>query len=475
MYPVIADLEGAQPGTLALAGFQINQILAGVLADVLQLIQLGVETGLDHAAVAQHRGRVVDHGAFQQLGQLRVGAYLLGQIAQMRCFQRLHAILQCGQGGQRVAQACQIARPRRAQGNPGKDAFDVADALELWLQVEVELLVKQGTDAVLASAQDLEVPQGAIQPPRHQAAAHGRCSMVEHVEQGIVTATGQILVDFQIAAAGAVDDHAVFKALLGDAADVRQGGALGFLGIAQQRTGGAEAEGQVLTVEADQILGAELLGEGLEGAVLIELPGGAATHGAATLDWRVAFPVIGNQQLGRCQALQLPEQSLPAAQFHDHKTATVDVERSQAEAAFGAHQRGQQVVTALIEQCFITDRAGSNDAGNLALDRALAGGRIANLLTDDNRLAQFDQLGQIALGGMERDAGHRNRLAAGLAPCGQGDIEQTGGFFRVVVEQFVKVTHAVEQELFGMLLLDAEVLLHHRRVGGGFGFALFHQ
>ena len=73
------------------------------------------------------------------------------------------------------------------------------------------------------------------------------------------------------------------------------------------------------------------------------------------------------------------------------------------------------------------------------------------------------------------DAGHGNRLAAGLAACGQGNVEQARSLFGVVIKELVKVAHTVEQQLFRVLLLDAEILLHHRCVGGGFGFALFHQ
>ena len=36
---------------------------------------------------------------------------------------------------------------------------------------------------------------------------------------------------------------------------------------------------------------------------------------------------------------------------------------------------------------------------------------------------------------------------------------------RVVKEEFVEVAHAVEDEGVGIVFFDAEVLLHHRRVG----------
>ncbi|MNC35076.1 hypothetical protein D3C75_835450 [compost metagenome] len=56
---------------------------------------------------------------------------------------------------------------------------------------------------------------------------------------------------------------------------------------------------------------------------------------------------------------------------------------------------------------------------------------------------------------MERNAGHRNRLAGGLTASGQGDVQEAGSLLGVGVEQLVEVSHAIEQQLVGMLLLDS--------------------
>ncbi|SST09789.1 Uncharacterised protein [Acinetobacter baumannii] len=76
---------------------------------------------------------------------------------------------------------------------------------------------------------------------------------------------------------------------------------------------------------------------------------------------------------------------------------------------------------------------------------------------------------------MEGNACHRDRLAAGLAARGQGDVEQLGGLLRVLVEQLVEVAHAIEHQLVGVLMLQFEVLLHHRRVLCEIGIWLIHQ
>src|SRR5690606_28410263 len=66
MHPVVADLEGRQTGALAFAVLQIDQVLAGVLADVLQVVQLAVVPFADHPAIADHRRGIVDDGPLQQ-------------------------------------------------------------------------------------------------------------------------------------------------------------------------------------------------------------------------------------------------------------------------------------------------------------------------------------------------------------------------------------------------------------------------
>ncbi|MNW19859.1 hypothetical protein D3C71_2200160 [compost metagenome] len=60
MDTVVTDLEIGQAGSGLFPGFQVHQVLAGVLAEHLQFVELGVVTALDHAAVADYRWRIID-------------------------------------------------------------------------------------------------------------------------------------------------------------------------------------------------------------------------------------------------------------------------------------------------------------------------------------------------------------------------------------------------------------------------------
>ena len=132
-------------------------------------------------------------------------------------------------------------------------------------------------------------------------------------------------------------------------------------------------------------------------------------------------------------------------------------------------QRDQQVVAAFIQQRLVGQGAGGDDASHLPLHWPFAGSGIAYLFADRHRQTEFHQLGQIVFHRMKGDARHWNRLARRLAARGEGDIKQFGGANGVVIEHLVEIAHPVEQQNAGMLGLDAQVLLHHRGVGGQIG------
>ncbi|MNJ29443.1 hypothetical protein D3C77_240100 [compost metagenome] len=251
-----------------------------------------------------------------------------------------------------------------------------------------------------------------------------------------------------------------------EAAQVRQGSALGFLGVAQQATGSADGQGQLLAAKAFEVLGCELLAEALACRVAVEVPRRTAAGATALLGRQALWPVIRDQQLDRIDAFKFGQQVFPALDLQHGEVAAGDIQHGQAEQALVTQHGGDQVVAALIEQRLVADRARGDDAYHLALDRALAGGRVADLFADHHRFAQLHQLGQVALGRMEGDTAHGNRLARRLAAGGQGDVQEFGGLLRVFVEDLVEVAHAVEHQLVRVLVFQLPVLLHHRGVCG---------
>ncbi len=78
-------------------------------------------------------------------------------------------------------------------------------------------------------------------------------------------------------------------------------------------------------------------------------------------------------------------------------------------------------------------------------------------------MALCDQAMQILVGPFDRHAAHRNVLAEMLAALGQDNVERARGDFRIGEEQFVEVTHPVEQKAIRIGGFDLDILLHHGR------------
>ncbi|MNS84204.1 hypothetical protein D3C72_1180190 [compost metagenome] len=117
---------------------------------------------------------------------------------------------------------------------------------------------------------------------------------------------------------------------------------------------------------------------------------------------------------------------------------------------------GQQRALGLLrQQVRIRQGAGRDHAHDLAFNGALAGGRVTDLFANGHRLAQLDQLGQIAVERMKRHAAHLDRVATGHAARRQGNAQQARGFFRILEKQFVEIAHAVEDQHRRVVLLDA--------------------
>ena len=162
MNAVVTHFQVRQAGTGFFPRFQIDQELPGVLAQGLQVIKFAVIAGFQHAAVTDNRRRVVDDGFFQQRGQFRVGAGGRGQLNDVWRFQFSHRHLQLRQRTERVSQAGEVAGAGVAQADPRQNPLDVANLLELRLQLFESIGIKQAGDGRLACQQHLEIAKRTV-------------------------------------------------------------------------------------------------------------------------------------------------------------------------------------------------------------------------------------------------------------------------------------------------------------------------
>src|SRR5690606_12021821 len=131
---------------LALARFQVDQILIAVLADALELVELRVVARRDHAAVAQDRRRRFDDRAREQLVEVGIRSGLRYELAQQRRIFIREKILQCGQMRKRFAQLREVARTCALQRDAAERALDISDVPQQIMQRSVQTLIDQRSD-----------------------------------------------------------------------------------------------------------------------------------------------------------------------------------------------------------------------------------------------------------------------------------------------------------------------------------------
>ncbi len=491
MDTVELNLEAGNAAALALARLKCKQELAAIGLDVAQLVQLAVVAGGNDATVAHHGGGLGGDGTLQQFERIGRNGECGADFAQQRGAAAAQCLLQRGQAGEGVAQGGQVARARTAQRNAGGDPVHVGhsaqgaahgggaaagaglQALDGKLVATLgHLLTHQLSNRRMARSGHCPLAQGVVQGVTQPARAHAGHAGVEQREQGGRGFAAQGFGEFEVAPGGGVQAQVLGFALDDEAGDVGEGLALSGLGIVVERRRGTEGHRQVFDAETDQIAGAEVVCQQPSAGLGVELPVREAAQGRRQrLDQGQRQPV-GNQHFGRAQTLELRLQGFGRA-LHQAQVAVGKVEPGQAEHATMQVGREQQGVATVIEQRGVRQRAGGDDAADGALHRPLGRTRLADLLGDDHGFAELHQARQVLFDGVEGHARHLDRLAAGLAAGGQRDVEQARGFFGVVEEELVEIAHAIEQQGVRVLQLDAQILLHHRRVLRDFGFAQF--
>ena len=196
--------------------------------------------------------------------------------------------------------------------------------------------------------------------------------------------------------------------------------------------------------------------EGLGGIALLEAPAGEAADRR-----RQPFEVgrlLRQEQLRRIQARQLFAQRAPAGQGGRGEFAGGDVGVGQPDALVVKDDGGEKVVLPGVQHARFDDRTGGKDAHHLArhqtVDRC-----GADLLAEGDLVAAGDQFGDIPFGRMVGNAAHGDPLALGNGAPGEDQVQLAGRHVRVIVEHFVEVAQAKEDDGVRVLRLDVEILL----------------
>ena len=242
-----------------------------------------------------------------------------------------------------------------------------------------------------------------------------------------------------------------------------QAASLRRLRIAQQCAGRAERGAETIGAKAGECRHAQLVEQRLVATDHVKMP----VRHAVDVRARVVVEqvaIVAAENFGRHDALQLLLQArrhgaAVAGKLHQFQGTAGQRQPGQARGdrlALRDAAHGQQRALGLLwQQVRIRQSARRDHAHDFALDRTLAGGRVADLFANGHRLAQLDQLGQVAIERMKRHAAHFNRVATGHAARRQGNAQQARGFFRILEKQLVEIAHAVEDQHRRMVFLDA--------------------
>ena len=182
----------------------------------------------------------------------------------------------------------------------------------------------------------------------------------------------------------------------------------------------------------------------------------------------------GREDLARLQHRALVGERLPAvvadifgrAEFAGREVEQRDTDDVQAAATADRRNRHQERRLAGVEVVGVGQRAGRDDAHDLALDEPFGLARIRSIADGDAKAA-LDEARDVAVDRMEGDAAHRDAAAVRiLRPRGQRQFEGAGRDQRVLIEELVEIAHSEHDDGIAMLLLGVEILAHRGRYRG---------
>ena len=327
MHAVVAHLQRGDAGALALARLHFGQKAIAALVDGTQLVELGVEAGADHAAIADHRGWLVQQRGRQPFADAGVdvgGLCQLLKCGEGRRFGFSARNIQLGlqlrdagaQDRQAVAQRHQLAWPRAAQHDARGDPLDVGRLREQPTDGLRHVLIQQQRHQRLAGMHGSAVLKRRQQPLAQQPAAGRGGADIHPRQQRRPLFLLQRAYQFQIAACHLVDDDVCLAPHALDGLQVPEGLADVLAQVDQQRTDGGLTGLVLLQLGGVQRLDAQGLADGATGARYVELPvrpcqnrhhWRSAGMQAQTLQQHrlVACCCLGHQQLAWADPLDL--------------------------------------------------------------------------------------------------------------------------------------------------------------------------
>ena len=461
---VVTDLQGFDSCEFFFTLLHLLQHLLAVMRDMAILVEFRIIVFFDDAAFSEGNARLFHDRTLQERYDFfkeRDAALCFAQERRRDCGKPRLQRRQCPE---RQLQRDEISRIRRAHFDARQKALEVKNfpAMRLHILAQGKVYGKL-RHAVQAPLDLFAGKQRIFEPLAQKAASHRRFREVEDVEQGILlAAVTQIADDLQVTQSIRVEDEVCARIEVDQAVDMRK--------ICLDRLM------QIVKQDGDRLLCKFTPRQGILVKVLCQtqLPIGECSlsmrQGALRHPKRKEFvEFIAERNLAHQnefrhhQAIKLIEEHLPRGLSLINAVEALtrrNIGGGECERFLFLKNQSYIVVLRIVQRGFCEHRTGRDDLYDLALRKPLRL-RVSDLLGDGDLVALVDELRNVALGGMVRNAAHR-RLLLVAAAARQSQPKFPRNELGVIEEHLIKIAEAKEQYLVGMPVLRFQILLHHR-------------
>ncbi len=354
------------------------------------------------------------------------------------------------------------------QGDAARQPFEVQDPFEL----VPKLLTLDGSIEELGHGVEPGVDRRTVhqrpeKPGSQQPAAHGRQREVDDVQERIFDpAVAEVPDELQIPDGGCVQGQKLALSDKGHFVDERQGILPDFFQIGQKPAGRGRGPWLVLQIKAGQGYHPEMPEQHLAGLGVLKGPILDRADQRRAQAGLQAFPVELFLVTGRDDDFlgRRPEQFVgqqfdvgPGPLGRPH-LAAAEVDDRQPPTLGRKSQGGDERAFPRFLGVHFHGRPGRQDLDHVALNDTSGRLGVFHLLANGHPEAAPEELGDVGIDGMEGNAAHRNFL-----PGGQGDVQHGRAELGVLVEHLVKIAQPEQEQSILVLLLNAEILVHHRR------------
>ena len=300
--------------------------------------------------------------------------------------------------------------------------------------------------------------QGTSQRP----AAHGRARAVQDVhEGGAIRMIG--MQDFEVAHREAVQPHSFVWPKPADSLEVIQLAMVRGVQVVQHYTHGHGGERGVVQPKSLQgpcakLLFDQVVGVGFGEHPIVEL---GARHVVPKQSAHVSFTLAVDEPFLGLQASKDAVDPTRVS-FGGLEFAGAQVEQGQPHGFRRPMNCSHVVVGFAFEYVVVHHQARGDEFRHAAFDKAFGLFGVLKLVADGHFQAGLDELGQVGVQAVMREACEFHLRGAAVSALGQHDVQHFGGRHGICPEGLVKVPDPEEQHGVRMLDLDPVVLLHQR-------------